>query len=70
MHAEHAAEAPMPNQMKPYRVSYYKHPLGCSYHGGDFRWYWQAYIVSFFRHYLLGQGCNTWKYKPNSRETE
>lgn len=63
MDREHAIDAPQPNPKKPYRVSFYRFEIGPSYHAGDYRWYWQANLVSWVRHHLLGQGCNTWNFK-------
>jgi hypothetical protein len=53
---------------KPYRVviyrrSYYWKPWECVTKVFDFRWYWQANMVSWFYHHILGYGCNTWKIK-------
>lgn len=63
MDREHAIDAPPQNPAKPYRVSYYNFEIGPSYHAGDFRYYWQANLVSWLRHHFLGQGVNIWRHK-------
>lgn len=55
--------------MKPYRVTAY---CRVGFDGakigefvvGNFRWYWQANLVSWIFHNILGYGCNTWKKNP------
>jgi hypothetical protein len=61
-------ESAPPN--KPWRVTIYRmHSTGyitqCRL-VGDYRWYWQANTVSWFYHYILRYGCNTWKAKNES----
>jgi hypothetical protein len=51
---------------KPWRVSRYRAHWYWGYPVGpvevfDFRWYWQANIVSFLWHHIGGYSCNTWK---------
>lgn len=53
---------------KPWRVTAYRtHPrygvVWKCFLVGDYRWYWQANIVSFIYHHLFEYGCNTWKRK-------
>lgn len=47
---------------KPYRVTAYCSLInqGKSFLVGDYRWYWQANLISWWWH-QLGWGCNTWK---------
>ena len=52
-----------PTKNKPYRETVYRAyslPLP-SRVVGDYRWYWQANLVSWFLHTFCGKGCHTWK---------
>lgn len=60
--------APPPNPAKPWRVTAYR---TASWGGvvecfvvGDYRWYWQANVMSWTYNFVFGYGCNTWKAKP------
>lgn len=58
------AHAAPENREKPYRVTAYQTLRGVVHKCfvvGDYRYYWQANLVSFFWHHVLGYGCNTWK---------
>ena len=51
---------------KPWRVSRYRAHWYWGYRTGpvfvaDFRWYWQANVVSFLWHHVGGYSCNTWR---------
>jgi len=64
MDAPYPVDAPPAPPGRPWRVTGYR-VIRARVVGlrviGDYRWYWQANIVSFLCHHLLGMGCNTWK---------
>lgn len=65
-------DAPLEPPHKPWRVTryaahwYWGHRTGPVYFA-DFRWYWQANVVSFIWHHLFGYSCNTWKRRDARR---
>jgi hypothetical protein len=60
---------PVASANKPYRVTAYHYTRNNnrSFIVGDYRWYWQANLVSWWWH-QLGWGCNTWKKYNNISE--
>lgn len=48
---------------KPYRVTAYRYSWSPSLLVGDYDYYWQANLISWWYRHLLGFGCNTWKKK-------
>lgn len=63
MDAPYPIDAPAPRTDKPYRVTAYLEMrariIRC-FVVGDYRHYWQANLVSWWYHHILGYGCNTW----------
>lgn len=61
---KNAPRAPM---NKPWRVTRYRAHWYWGYRigpvwGANFRWYWQANVVSWIWHHLGGYSCNTWRW--------
>lgn len=66
MDAPYPVEAPPQPASKPWRVTAHRivraRVTRC-FVVGDYRWYWQANMVSFIYYHIWGFGCNTWKAK-------
>lgn len=66
MDAPYPADAPPSPPGRPWRVTAYRlaraRVIRLSV-VGDYRWYWQANLVSWVYHHIGGLGCNTWKLK-------
>lgn len=58
---------------KPWRLTHYRAhrywglPIGPT-HVSDYRWYWQANVMSVYWYYIRGHSCNTWKFTGDQQE--
>ena len=46
---------------RPYKVTAYKPSTVPTFTVGDYHFYWEANLVSWVWHHILGYHCNTWK---------
>lgn len=62
--AFYPVDAAPKNPIRPFRVTAHRMNRGVVYQCfvvGDYRYYWQANLISLFWHHVFGYGCNTWK---------
>jgi hypothetical protein len=61
------------SKVRPYRVTaysihwYWGNVTKC-FVVGDYKYYWQANLVSWWYHHLLGYGCNTWRHEKEASD--